>query len=427
MKNLEIAKKYEDYMISLRRHFHENPELSGQEFETVKRIDAELTEMGVEHVVIENGGVLATIRGTKDNGKTVLLRADCDALPVLEKDNLANNRTCWSKVDGVMHACGHDAHTSMLLGAAKVLLEKRDEIEGTVYLCFERGEEFASNFEYIFPYMEKHGIKVDSCFGLHTNVTMETGKIAINDNDVLAGAMAFDITIEGRGGHGSRPDQAINPIDCFTAINTRLQMMRLTMIDPFKTCTYSIGKLNAGIQQNVIPQTLNFAGTMRCFDSDGVGMKFHDEFKRIVDTVCQEYNCKVTYNNYSMPGFATVNDEECARFASKVLAQELGAENICKSEPQMGSESFSYYLKQWPGVFGLLGVHNPEKGTGAANHNERFDIDEASLVYGAACHATYAIEFLKSDFVTTHRKKYTYKECMKLQGKEDQIPFFYGE
>ncbi len=427
MEKLETAKKYRDYMVSMRRYFHENPELSGQEYHTVETISKELSDMGIEHTVVKDGGVLGFIKGKKDSGKTVLLRADCDALPVTEKENLSKSRVCWSKNPGVMHACGHDGHTAMLLGAAKILLDHIDEIEGTVILCFERGEEGAGNVKYIFKYMEDNGIRPDSCFGMHVNVEIPTGQIAINDTDMLAGAMAFDITIEGNGGHGSRPDQANNPIDCFVAIYQRLEALRLTKIDPFKTCTYSVGVLNSGNVGNVIPQTLRFAGTMRCFDTDGVGMKFYEEFRKLVDDVCAAYGCKAVYNSYTLPGFATVNDPDYSRFARKVLSIELGRENVIVREPMMGSESYSQYLRQFPGLFTLLGVLNPDKGVGAPNHNEAFDIDEDALVYGAACHARYAVEFLKNKEELHCGKKMSFRECLEVTGKQDDIKLLYGE
>ena len=423
MTNFETAKKYRDYMVYARRYMHENPELSGQEYETVKFIMSELDKMGIKYTEVENGGVLAEIEGKKP-GKTVLLRADCDALPVLEKENLNCTRQVWSKKEGLMHACGHDAHTACLLGAAKVLLEKQEEIEGKVILCFERGEEMAGSVKYIFAYMEKNNIHVDSCFGLHTNLPLETGKVAVNDTNSLAGSFGFDITIEGQGGHGSRPDQAENPINCFLAIANRLEALRLEKISPFMPATYSIGKLSSGTQGNIIPQTLNFAGTMRYYDDEAVEI-FRREFRRLVEKTCRVYNCKATFNNFAAPGFATVNDVECSVFARQAFAAELGAENICQIEPVMGSESYSQYLKQWAGCFAFLGVHNPAKGTGAANHNERFDVDEDALPVGAACYATYAIQFLKSDFITTHNQKYKFSECLKMLGKEDDLKLLY--
>ena len=248
MKNIELAKKYEEYMISMRRYFHQWPELTGQEYKTIEKLSEELTSMGVEHVVIENGGILATIKGGKPGDRAVLLRADVDALPVLETpDNLKKGmRTCISQTPGLMHACGHDGHMAMLLGTAKILLDKKDEIEGTVYLCFERGEEAAGNVEYIFPYIERNNIQIDAVYGAHLVATLPSGYLAINDEGMMAGSMGFQITIEGQGGHGSRPDQSNNPIDCFVAIYQRLQALRLTKVDPFKTCTYSVGLLQSG-------------------------------------------------------------------------------------------------------------------------------------------------------------------------------------
>ena len=407
MKNFDLAKKYEDYTMSTRNYLHEHPELTGEEYETVKFIMAELEKMGADYVEIPNGGVLVTIKGTaeKDKGKTVMLRADCDALPVTEKDNLNGTRCVWSKNPGVMHACGHDAHTAMLLTAAKILLEKQDEIEGTVYLIFERGEEGAGNVRYIIPYCENHGIKPDSIYGAHVSALDPTGNIIINDTDVLAAAMGFEIEIEGLGGHGSRPDMSNNPLDCFVAIYQRLESLRLTKVDPFKTCTYSIGKFGGGNAGNVIPQTVTFAGTMRTFDPAGAGMEFYEAFKKAVDGICAAYDCKPKYIRYAKPGLATVNDIECSKFAQEAVAADIGDGKVVQNEPWMGSESFSSYLKVWPGVFAFVGVRNLEKGCGAGHHNEQFDIDLDGLKYGVAAYADYALEFLKKDFVTTHKEK----------------------
>ena len=242
----------------------------------------------------------------------------------------------------------------------------------------------------------------------------------------MAGAMGFNITIEGAGGHGSRPDQANSPIDCFVAIYQRLQALRLTKVDPFKTCTYSVGVLNSGNQGNVIPQTLTFGGTMRTFDRDGVGAVFHRELKKAVDGICAAYDCKATYNSYGMPGYAVVNDAEIAQWARKVLAQELGSENVGQWEPWMASESYNQYLQQWPGVFAFLGIENEEKGIGAAHHNQEFDIDEDVLYKGAAAAATYAIEYLKDKSLKGGRKM-TYKQYLEKVGNHKQLAKHYGE
>ncbi|MBQ8604504.1 MAG: amidohydrolase [Oscillospiraceae bacterium] len=431
MKNFEIAKKHEDYIIEMRRHFHENPELSGQEFKTMEKICQELDSMGIEYVVIPNGGILAKIVGGKDGEKAVMLRADIDALPVQETpDNLKEGmRTCISKVPGVMHACGHDGHIAMLLGAAKVLTERKEEIEGTVYLCFERSEETSSeaSADYIFAYIEKEGIEINSIYGTHLLATAPTGYVGINDGGMMAGAFVFGVEIEGAGGHGSRPDQANNPMDAFVAIYQRMQAIRVAKVNPFETCTYSIGQLQGGQAWNVIPQKLTFAGNMRTFDRDGAGMTFRREFEKAIVDICKAYDCKPTFLQWGLPGYGTVNDATHAQFARKVIAAEVGADCVGTVEPWMASESYSRYLLQWPGVFAFLGMQNDEKGVGAAHHNQAFDIDEDVLAKGAASAATYAIEYLKATDLPKGGRKVSFKEVLKNEGRDELIPVLYGE
>ncbi|MBO7739673.1 MAG: amidohydrolase [Oscillospiraceae bacterium] len=429
MKNIEIAAKHEDYIINMRRYFHENPELSDHEHNTVKTIAAELDSMGIDYVIVEKGGILATVKGATDNGKAVLLRADIDALPVQETpDNLkVGGRTCISKVDGVMHACGHDGHIAMLLGAAKILSEKKIELAGTVYLCFERGEEAVGNVGYIFAYIEKQGIKIDTVYGTHLLATAPSGYMVINDTNMMAGAMAFDITIDGRGGHGSRPDQAVNPIDAFWAIYGGMLSLRVQKIDPYKTLTYSVGKVNAGNAGNIIPQTANFSGSMRTFDQEGAGMTFYNELRNLIDRTCEAYGCRPIYNFYTKPGLPIVNDPELAQFARKVIGAEIGTDIVGEGEPWMASDSYSQYLKQWPGVYAFLGMENAEKGIGAAHHNQAFDVDESVLKLGSAAAATYAIEYLRTDGLMGGRRM-GYREFLQKHGMSaDYITRFFGE
>ena len=432
MKNIELAKKHEEYIIAMRRYFHENPELSGQEDKTLERIGQELDAMGIEYVNIPKGGLLAKIVGGKGGDKAVMLRADVDALPVQETpDNLKPGlRKCVSKVPGVMHSCGHDGHIAMQLGAAKILKDRIDEVEGTVYLCFERSEESSSdngNVAYIFAYIEKEGIKIDSVYGAHLLATAPTGYVGINDGGMMAGVFVFGVEIEGAGGHGSRPDQANNPMDAFVAIYQRMQAIRVAKINPFETCTYSIGQLQGGQAWNVIPQKLTFAGNMRTFDRDGVGMTFRSEFEKAIKDICTAYDCKPTFLRWDLPGYGVVNDPAHARFARKIIGEEVGAENVGPVEPWMASESYADYLLQWPGVFVFLGMENEEKGVGAPHHNQAFDIDEDVLAKGAASAATYAIEYLRATDLPAGGRKMAYKDLLKNKGLEAKIPLYYGE
>lgn len=427
MRILETSKKHEEYIINMRRHFHEYPELSGLEENTIARIAKELDEIGVEYVEIPNGGILAKINGSSSDGKAVLLRADCDALPVQESaDNLMpGGRTCVSKNEGIMHACGHDGHTAMLLGASKVLKERQDEIQGTVYLCFERGEEGAGCYGHIFSYLDRHNIHIDSVYGTHLLATMDAGKMGINDEGMMAGFMWFEIEIEGRGGHGSRPDLANNPIDCFVAIYHRLEALRLTKISPYKTCTYSIGTLNAGTVGNVIPQTLSFSGSLRTLDYKGVGMKFRNEFQNVINKICEAYDCIPHYHYWSLPSPGVVNDAQCAQFARKVIGQELGDKNVTTCEPWLASESFGLYLMQWPGVFAFLGTKNEAIGVGADHHNPAFDIDESVLVKGTAAAVTYALEYLKAEHVTDSTRQMSFREYLEFSEQSHRIKEWY--
>lgn len=424
MKIYELAKAVDPYVVSMRRYFHENPELSNCEDKTVERICQELDSMGIRYEVVPKGGVIGYIEGTKaGKGKTVLLRADCDALPVQEtKDNLAGPRVCCSKVDGVMHACGHDGHTAILLGAAKILSEHKDEIAGKIILFFERAEENGGGIPQMLAYMDKHGITADTCYGTHLFAMLESGKVGLITGGTMSTAMAFDITIHGKGGHGSRPDQANSPIDCFVAIYNALQAVRLTKITPFKPLTLSVGLLQSGAVSNVIPNDLTFAGTARLFDRDEVGYPFKDALVQIVDGICAAYGCTATYNLLTDPSYPVYNDPECVEFARKLVAAELGDEVVAQPEPWMASESFSRLQVLMPGVFALVGVNNPEKGTGAAHHNEYFDLDEDVFQLAVTGAVTYALNFLESDIDTSDRKwKGTMREFFQDMGYTDEM------
>ncbi len=405
MSYIEIAKRYEGYIKAQRAHFHENPEVSNQEFETLKHIKGELSKIGIEYVEVENGGILAKIVGDIPSGRAVALRADIDALPIDEpENNPIGKRPLRSKNKGIMHACGHDGHAAMLLGAIKVLLEKKAEISGTVYFCFERGEELTDNVDYIFKYIEDNKIHIDSAFAFHTHSLSDAGHISINDGGMMAGFFWYNVEIEGTGGHGSRPDQANNPIAAFLAIGSAIDAMRMTKIDPFSPLTHSIGAVNSGTAHNIIPQTLTFTGTARFFDIVGVGKVFKKEFMHIVDSICKAYNCTYKYNILHGPTFPVVNNAELAAFARGIFAEEIGSENVGNIEPWMASESFGRFVAQYPGVFALLGMRDESKGVGAPHHNPNFEFNDDILVTGTACAAKYAVEFLKSEIETSDNK-----------------------
>ena len=421
MKVYELAIAVEPYVIEMRRYFHEHPELSNHEDKTIERLCEELDKMGISYEVVPHGGIIGYIEGAKP-GKTVLLRADCDALPVQEQENnLAQKRVCCSQNPGVMHACGHDGHMAMLLGAAKILSEHKEEIHGKVILFFERSEEIGPGSSYMFAYMDQHGITADTVYGTHLYAGLESGKVALNTGNTMSTAMGFNVTIHGKGGHGSRPDQANSPIDCFVAMYNALEAARLTKVTPFDPLTLSVGVLQAGAVGNVIPNDLTFGGTVRLFNREEVGLPFYEYMKEMIEGIAKAYGCTVTYS-ISKPSFPVYNDPECAELARKAVSEQVGDHGeIVQVEPWMASESFSSLQQLIPGVFALVGINNPEKGTGALHHNEFFDLDEDVFTLGVTGAVSYALAFLDSDIDTSDRKwKGTVRELLAISGKSDE-------
>lgn len=429
MKNIERARNYENYIIGLRRYFHENPELSGKEFNTLSRIQQELDAMGIEWAYVPDGGIIATIHGAVDNGRSVLLRADVDALAIQEPaENLAGPRICRSQNQGVMHACGHDGHMAMLLGAARILMDQREQILGTIYLCFEQGEETLGCVHELMYYIDSHQIRIDTCYAIHLYAMLDSGLMMINDTHMMSCYMGFNVTLQGTAGHGSRPDQANSPLDAFVAIYNGMQTLRLREVSPFETLTYSVGMVQAGYTHNIIPDALTFAGSVRTFSQEKAGMPFYYGLRRLIDNTCEAYGCKAIYNEYSLPNLSATNDPECAAFARQVIGADIGRDSIVTGEPWMASETYAQYLTQWPGVLAFLGVRSASVGSGAPHHNEMFDIDEKALIKGAAGAADYAMGFLNSNIDTRARKlQGGYRALLRKAGKAKELKKYYGE
>lgn len=389
-----------DYTVDIRRRMHENPELSSNEEDTVKLVKEELEKIGIDYVEVDKGGVLGFIEGNKKSAdqKTIIIRADLDALPFVEPDkNLKNTRFVKSKNPGVMHACGHDGHTAMVLTSAKILYENRDDFAGKVILCFERGEETGANYKYLMAYLGKNEIDIDTSFAIHVAPDYDAGVMAIKSGGINAGSMMFDITIKGKSGHGSRPYMANNPLDCFVDIYEELKSLRMNKFSPFEPMTYSIGVVEMGNQFNQIPDKLRFKGSVRFFDRKEVGYKFYREFQQLIINKVKAHNCRVVFNSYTRPHFPIINDEQLADLAKDVMKDELGQKFVTHAHPSMGSDSFAVYTAQWPGLYLMLGIKNEELGSGAALHSTRFDLDENALKNGVAATVRYVVEYLNSN------------------------------
>ncbi|MCC0694590.1 M20 family metallopeptidase [Clostridioides sp. ES-S-0048-02] len=398
MNILSLAKQNEELLIYIRRKLHQIPELPKQEFKTLAFIKEKLTEFGINYIEIEDGGVLAFIG--KTNGKTVLLRADIDALPMQElPNNMKEQKACpISKNNGIAHMCGHDAHTAMLLVSGKILQENMDQLDGRVILLFERGEEGSDCMKYILRYLEKENVRIDGCHALHVSPTYPAGKIAAKYGEVLAGSIGFDVVLNGKGGHGSRPDLSNSPLDCFNAICFDLNTVRMKNISPLHTMTLSIGEVHYGTNWNIIAPQLNFVGGGRYFDREGAGIILRNRLIDIVKKNAEIYGCTYTFNRLQGPSFGVVNNKECVDVARTAIDKYLGRDVLIEIEPEFASESMAMMMQRYPGVYCMLGVGNSEKGITSNPHNPMFDIDESALHFGVVSNIAYTLEFLNSDY-----------------------------
>lgn len=388
MKSAELAKELKEYIIKMRREFHMNPEPSLQEYETSKRIKEELDKEGIECEIVADTGVVATIKGDKP-GKTVALRGDIDALAVIEQ----TGKEYASKVHGLMHACGHDSHGAMLLGAAKVLNQMRDEINGTVKLFFQPGEEIVLGAKKMIAAGVLEG--VDAIMGIHVAADMPTGKISADSGARMASGDMFKITVTGKGGHGARPEQCVDAVVVGAAIVMNLQSVISREYSPFDPAVLTIGEIKSGTRFNVIAPTAILTGTTRCYSQE-VRKNFFKSIERIAKATAEAYRATAECEFTEGVG-PTINDDYCAALARKTAASLVGEENVIYMPPSTGGEDFSYFSNIVPGVMVRLGTGDKEKGTDYPHHHEKFDVDEDMLNVGTAMYVQFALNYLNEN------------------------------
>lgn len=381
----ELAKKYKDYVIDMRREFHMNPETSWNEHRTSKRVKEELEKMGVPYVSMAGTGVVAVIEG-KEKGKTVALRADMDALQVTE----ANEVEYKSKNEGVMHACGHDGHTAMLLGAAKVLNEVKDNLKGTVKLFFQPAEELAEGAVRMIEEGCMEG--VDSIFGIHLWSDLECGKVSVESGPRMASADMFKITIKGKGGHGSLPHQGIDAVVAGSAVVMDLQSIVSREISPLQSAVVSVGKFNSGTRFNVISSSATLEGTTRCFSPE-IREEFPKIIERIAKNTASSYRAEAELE-YTFGTPPVINNEEASKLATNVIQKLYGSQMVAMMEKVTGGEDFARYLEKAPGAIAFVGARNEAKECNYPHHSQRFNIDEDALEIGCALYSQYAVDFL---------------------------------
>jgi amidohydrolase len=363
-------------LVTMRRHLHANPELSLREFGTAAYILEQLQALPLDTIRVDVGqtGILATLSGEQP-GPVTLLRADMDALP-LDEISVMPYR---SRNPGVMHACGHDGHVSILLGVAQTLCRRRAALAGTIVFCFQPGEEGSAGNRLMIEDGALEDPHVDRVFALHLYSGLETGKIGIRDGPFLPSSDRFTIEILGTGGHGAMPQSARDPIVAAAHVVTMLQSIVSREMAAKDPVVVTVGAVQAGTTFNVIPDTATLRGTVRCFDS-AIRLTMPERIDRIVDGICEalrvEHRFAYTYN-YPV----TVNDGAMANLIRAAGRAVVGAKNVIEHDVIMMAEDMSFMHELRPGGYFLVGTRCNE-ATAYPNHNARFDIDEDALVVG---------------------------------------------
>ena len=372
-----LAKTYSKEFIEVRHHLHANPELSYQEFETSKFIQSKLSSWGIPFKVIATTGVVGLIKGKNPESRIVAIRADMDALPILEENNVPYK----SKKDGVMHACGHDVHTTCLLGATKILNETKDEWEGTVKLIFQPGEEKNPGGA---SFMIRDGVlenpKPSAIVAMHVHTGMPVGKTSFRSGKVMASADELYFTIKGKGGHAASPHICIDPILIASHLIIALQQVVSRNSNPFNPSVLSITSVQGGSTTNVIPNEVKLMGTFRAMDE-----KWRAEAHQLIERISKElvHSMGGELDLHIDKGYpAVINNEKLNDIISAAAKEYLGNENVSETELRMGAEDFGYYAQQIPACFYRVGVMNIEKGITSGVHTPTFNIDEDAIEVG---------------------------------------------
>ena len=378
-----LAKQYAPEFIFVRHHLHAHPELSYQEFETSKFIQKKLKEFNIPFEVKSVTGVVGLIEGKNPKSRVVALRADMDALPIKEQNDIAYK----SKNEGVMHACGHDVHTTCLLGAAKILSETKDEWEGTVKLIFQPGEEKNPGGASL---LIKEGVldnpTPEAIFALHVNPQLEVGNLSFREGKVMASADEIYITVKSKGGHAAAPHLTADTILIASHLVVSLQQVISRNNNPFSPSVLSITSFQGGFTTNVIPTEVKLMGTFRAMDEEW-RFKAHDlirkQSKELVEAMGAEADVLVDI------GYPCVyNNESLHQIARNLAENFMGADKVGETEMRMGAEDFGYYSQHIPGCFFRLGTANKEKGITAGVHTPLFNIDESAIETGIGIMAT---------------------------------------
>lgn len=392
-------------VVEWRRHLHQNPELSNREFKTAKYVEDHLRKLGIEvKTGVAKTGVIGILKGNQP-GPTIGLRADMDALPVTERNSLAfaskEKAEYNGQTVGVMHACGHDTHVAMLLGAATVLSGMKDKIKGTVVFIFQPAEEGApAGEEGGAKLMVKEGVmdnpKIDAIFGIHINAQTEIGKIKYKSGSMMAAADWFTIKVKGKQTHGSQPWLGIDPIAVSTQIINGLQLIVSRQSELTKApVVISVGKINAGVRENIIPEELTMAGTIRTLDSQ-MQKDVHAKIKLTAEKIAESMGASVEVT-FDTKTLVTYNTPELVKQMLPSLQKAAGTENVSEMEWTTGAEDFSYFGEKAPSFFFYVGgmPKGKDPKETAAHHTPDFYIDDSRLDVGVKSFCNLVFDYVK--------------------------------
>jgi hippurate hydrolase len=377
-----LSKAYFETYRSVRHHLHAHPELSYKEFNTSQFIQNHLQSLGIPFKVMAETGVVALIEGKKSN-RVIALRADIDALPIQEE----NNTVYASKIPGVMHACGHDVHTTILLGAAKILHDTKQDWEGTVKLIFQPGEEKNPGGASI---LIKEGVLENpaptAIIGLHVHPILETGKLSFRTGKAMASADEIYVTVKGKGGHAATPHLTADTVLAASELVVALQKVVSRDRDPLSPSVLSICAINGGFTTNVIPSEVKLMGTFRAMD-EAWRFNAHKRMQEVAEGIATSSGAEIDFKiDVGYP--AVHNDPAITQRARSIAISTVGESNVEEGELRMGAEDFGYYSQKIAGCFFRLGTGNKQKNIVSGVHTPTFDIDEDAIEIGMRMMAT---------------------------------------
>lgn len=389
MNLAQTALGLRDYIQSWRRRLHQYPELSLQEVQTTQALAEELDRLGIPVIRFPgHTGLIGVIAGSFP-GKTVLLRADIDALPIRENTGLP-----YAAQNGAMHACGHDCHAAMLLGAAKLLLEHREELPGTVRLLFQAAEETSHGAEYFISQGCLDG--VDAAFGIHIWSGLTAPLISVEAGPRMAACDNFELVVHGTAAHGASPHLGCDGIAAAAAAVTALQGYVARRHDVFQPLVVTIGSIHGGEAPNILADTVTLSGTARCFD-EALRARLQGDLEALFSAACLPYGCTAQLHWHSLAPAVVNHDPHLVETGRQAARKLYGPQGLGHLAPLMVSEDFAYYSQHIPTLFCFLGGGNPEINAIYPHHNECFRIDEDALPRGAALYAQFALDYLKGE------------------------------